>query len=50
MMEGYSLNNLIKKYGVKNDKAHTAAADVKATKEVLMKQIEAFKKALASVK
>lgn len=42
MSEGYSLNNLTKKYGLKNDKAHTAAADVKVTKEVLLKQIEFF--------
>jgi DNA polymerase III epsilon subunit-like protein len=47
MMEGYSLNNLVKKYGIKNEKAHSAAADVKATKEVLLKQVEIFKKALA---
>lgn len=44
--EGYSLNNIIKKYGVKNDKAHTAAADVKATKEVFEKQVEFFKSLL----
>lgn len=44
--EGYSLNNLIKKYGVKNDKAHTAVADTKATKEVFLKQVEFFKKIL----
>lgn len=44
--EGYSLANLIKKYGVKNEKAHTAAADVKATKEVFEKQIEFFKSLL----
>lgn len=48
MAEGYSLNNLTKKYGLKNEKAHTAAADVKVTKEVLMKQVEVIKKALAS--
>lgn len=36
--EGYSLNNLSKKYGVKNDKAHSAAADVRATREVFLKQ------------
>lgn len=48
--EGYSLNNLTKKYGVKNEKAHTAEADVKATKEVFEKQIEYFKKVLASQK
>lgn len=46
MAEGYSLNNLVKKYGVKNEKAHTAAADVKATKEVFEKQVETFKKLL----
>lgn len=44
--EGYSLNNLVKKYGVKNEKAHTAAADVKATKEVFEKQVEFFKSLL----
>lgn len=43
MAEGYSLNNLIKKYGVKNEKAHSAEADVKATKEVFLKQIEYFR-------
>lgn len=42
--EGYSLANLNKKYGVKNEKAHTAAADVKATKEVFEKQVELMKK------
>lgn len=46
MSEGYSLNNLTKKYGLKNEKAHTAAADVKVTKEVLLKQVELIKKAL----
>lgn len=46
MSEGYSLNLLTKKYGLKNEKAHTAAADVKVTKDILMKQIEVFKKAL----
>lgn len=46
MAEGYSLNNLVKKYGVKNEKAHTAEADVKATKEVFDKQVEFFKKVL----
>lgn len=42
--EGYSLNNIIKKYGIKNEKAHTAAADAKATKEVFIKQIELLRK------
>ena len=46
MAEGYSLANLVKKYGVKNEKAHSAAADVKATKEVFEKQVEMFKKIL----
>lgn len=40
----YSLNNIIKKYGVKNEKAHSAAADTKATKEVFIKQVDLFKK------
>ncbi len=48
--EGYSLSNLVKKYGVKNEKAHTAAADTKATKEVFEKQVEFFKSVLASAK
>lgn len=43
---GYSLGNLVKKYGVKNEKAHTAAADVKATKEVFLKQVEFFQEKL----
>lgn len=44
MDTGYSLNNLTKKYGVKNEKAHSAAADTKATKEVFEKQIAYLKK------
>lgn len=47
---GYSLANLVKKYGIKNEKAHTAAADVKATKEVFDKQVDFFKKVLNSQK
>lgn len=43
MAEIYSLNSLTKKYGVKNEKAHSAAADTKATKEVFIKQVEFFK-------
>jgi DNA polymerase III epsilon subunit-like protein len=42
--EGYSLKNLGKKYGVKNDKAHTAASDVKATQEIFEKQVEFMRK------
>lgn len=44
--EGYSLKNLTKKYGVKNEKAHSAAADTLATKEVFEKQLEFFTKIL----
>jgi DNA polymerase III epsilon subunit-like protein len=46
MSEGYSLNSLTKKYGLKNEKAHSAAADVKVTKDIFLKQVETFKKAL----
>lgn len=46
MAQSYSLNALVKKYGVKNEKAHSAEADTKATKEVLVKQVEFFKKVL----
>jgi len=42
LSESYSLSNTIKRYGIKNDKAHTAAADTKATKELLDKQINYF--------
>lgn len=44
MSEGYSLNNLTKKYGITNSKAHSAAADTLATKLVLDAQIKSFKK------
>lgn len=44
--DAYNLGTLVKKYGVKNEKAHTAAADVKATKEVFEKQVEEMKKIL----
>jgi len=47
MAEGYSLNNLVKKYGIKNEKAHTAEADVKATRDVFEKQVEFFKTVLS---
>lgn len=46
MAEGYSLRNLAKKYGVKNDKAHTAASDTLTLKDIFEKQVEAFKKIL----
>jgi len=45
--EGYSLNNLTKKYGVKNEKAHSASADTLATKKVFEKQVELMKKLLS---
>lgn len=48
--EGYSLNQIIKKYGVVNTKAHTAAADVMATKLVFEKQVEYFKRLLVNSK
>jgi DNA polymerase III epsilon subunit-like protein len=35
----YSLHSLTKKYGIKNEKAHSAAADTKATMELFLKQI-----------
>jgi DNA polymerase III epsilon subunit-like protein len=43
----YNLGTLIKKYGVTNTKAHTAAADTLATKQVFEKQVEFFKKILS---
>ena len=46
----YNLRSIIKKYGVKNDKAHSAAADTKATKEVFMKQVAYFKNILDFMK
>lgn len=41
--DSYSLSSIIKKYGIKNEKAHSAAADVKATKEVFVKQLDLLK-------
>jgi DNA polymerase III epsilon subunit-like protein len=41
--EGYSLRNLAKKHGVKNDKAHTAEADVKTTVAIYRKQLAILK-------
>lgn len=38
--EFYNLGSLIKKFGIKNSKAHTAAADTLATKELYMSQLE----------
>ncbi len=44
--DSYSLSSIIKKYGIKNDKAHTAAADVKATTELFAKQMDYLKQLL----
>lgn len=41
--EYYNLGGLVTKYGVKKEKAHRADADVRMTKDVLLKQIEFFK-------
>lgn len=41
--EGYSLNRLIKKYGIKNEKAHSAADDVRATVALFKAQVNSFK-------
>ena len=44
--EGYSLKNFTKKYGVKNEKAHSAASDTFATKQIFDKQVEYFRSLL----
>jgi len=41
--ESYSLGNLIKKYGIKNIKAHSASADTRATKQLFEAQIKDLK-------
>ena len=46
MSSSYSLNALVKKYGIRNEKAHTAAADTLATKEVFLKQMAFLKQKL----
>jgi len=45
-LDSYSLTNIIKKYGIKNSRAHTAEADTVATKELFEKQVEYFRKIL----
>lgn len=47
--QGYSLSNLVKKYGITNSKAHTAASDTLATKQVFEKQVEKMRKILDKV-
>lgn len=44
----YNLGSLIKKYGIKNTKAHTAAADTLATKELFMSQLDYVQKKFKS--
>lgn len=46
LADGYSLANLIKKYGIKNEKAHSAESDVKATKELFLAQINELRSKL----
>lgn len=46
MSSSYSLSALTKKYGVKNEKSHSAAADTLATKEVFTKQMAFLKQKL----
>lgn len=46
----YNLGSLVKDYGVKKEKAHRADADVRMTKDLLLKQIEPFKKVIAEGK
>lgn len=41
--DGYSLRNLCKKYGVKNDKSHTSESDTKATVAVFREQMKILK-------
>lgn len=43
-VDSYALSALCKKYGIKNEKAHTAEADTKATRDVFLKQLDFFKK------
>jgi DNA polymerase III alpha subunit (gram-positive type) len=45
--EGYSLSSVSKKYSVKNERAHSAAADTKCCADVFKKQVEFFRKVLA---
>jgi len=44
LSDSYSLSGLSKKYGIKNEKAHSAAADTLTTKKVFDSQVEQFKK------
>lgn len=44
IQDSYSLKNLNKLYGIKNEKAHTAESDTQATAELFKKQIEKYSK------
>jgi len=44
MDSGYALSNLVKRYSLKNEKAHSAEADTKVTNQVLLKQMDFLKK------
>ena len=50
--DGYSLATTIKRHGVKNDKAHSALADTKATVETFLKMIlgERWKEGFSALK
>lgn len=45
--EAYALSSLCKKYGIKNEKAHSAEADTIAMVKIFKKQMEFLKKKLA---
>lgn len=45
VQNSYSLNALNKKYGIKNEKAHSAESDTIATAELFKKQLEKYSKA-----
>jgi DNA polymerase III alpha subunit (gram-positive type) len=44
LKDSYSLASLLKNYGIKNEKAHSAEADTKATHKLLEKQFANYKK------
>lgn len=46
----YNLGSLVKDYGIKKEKAHRADADVRMTKDLLLKQINIFKKVVQESK
>lgn len=50
LQQSYSLASLLKKYGIKNEKAHTAAADTKATSQLISSQISSYENTLLNKK